>query len=120
MFKFKRLYVQKIIDLAITNLLKTPKEEWPRIYNTINCWQWDDALGAKPDGWDELPNYYYGWRSTLYRNRITKSDILNVLSSGIMRLIGSKELSKYHIVHNLGDTEDEFEDWWARQAFNDY
>lgn len=72
-------------------------EDLCRIYHKCNVWEWPSELGEKPKGYDKLPNFP-NWFQDLF-HITTKHD-------------SEKELLRYHHIHNLKCTNDEFEMWW--------
>lgn len=77
----------------------TSYESILEIYDTLNEWRWPDALGEKPEGWDEMTND-------------EKMPIISPLTKCIRTWAGEKALLRYHHTHNLKATDLQFEDWW--------
>lgn len=43
--------------ISLESLETMPEKVLIDIYRTLNHWNWCYLLGAKPDDWDDLPNY---------------------------------------------------------------
>lgn len=56
----------------VTGLKTMPDSMLISIYRSLNCWKWHDALGEKPDDWDEMPNY----RKPHMDECVTKEEII--------------------------------------------
>lgn len=76
------------------------------IYNILNSFGWDDRLGDKPRGYDELPD------SKMKIKKGTKREYISPINYEIDRRIGRKEWLRWHHKNNLNRTDDEFEAWW--------
>lgn len=76
------------------------------IDNTLNGWGWDDRLGEKPEGWDNLPRF--DERDKV----ITKDTYVSPILRSIEVIVTKKALFRWHYINNLGKTNQEFEDWW--------
>ena len=64
-------------------------------YCRLNSWEWDEIIGPKPDGFDELP-WYDNRKFKKFRKKIrTKSDYLTPAIEGIKSIIGEANLSRY-------------------------
>ena len=107
-----------------SELVKTQEElkqysqlELCEIYDTLQSWEWDERIGAKPQGFDELPNYNYKLRHKLLKPK-TKEDYINPVIAAIEKTVPRKELFRYHHLHNLKRTNEEFERWWSEERGN--
>ena len=85
-------------------------EDLCRIYHKCNVWEWPSELGEKPKGNDKLPNFP-NWFQDLF-HITTKHDYVHPIMMSIEKLVSEKELLRYHHIHNLKCTNDEFEMWW--------
>ena len=113
--------IATIISRALKELIATPKPEWPAIYSNLNSWRWDDHLGEKPTDWDDMP--WYKDKKILFYNTYeddpkvrTRYKIIEPINKYIESEIGSKEILRYHHLHNCGRTNQQFEEWWAEQV----
>lgn len=86
-------------------------EELCEIYENLNSWKWDDRIGRKPEGWDKFPKYNYHWYHKLIRRR-TKMYYIEQPMEQIENVVPKKEILRYHNVHVLGETNEDFEKWW--------
>ena len=73
------------------------RERMIEMDNELNSWGWPEELGAVP----ESEKRREGIRRTV-RSRIESE-------------VGHKARLRYHHIHNLHRTEQEFEDWWDDQ-----
>ena len=80
----------------ITN---APRELLLEIHHRLNSWEWHPALGEAPEGWDDM-----SWKEKLPHVEYWMVRIEAVCSQ--------KEILRYHHIHNLGKTPEQFEDWW--------
>lgn len=90
---------------------ETPTETLARWHNTINGWEWPDDLPSKPEGFDEMPYYFLRDDPRRYTEpcKFTASWLVAKRIEGI---IGEKECLRWHHLHNLGRTNEQFEKWW--------
>ena len=90
-------------------------KELCEIYYNLNCSRWDDRLGEKPKKWDKMPTY----KTPLFRMFIkTRYEIIIPIMVAIKRIVSQKELSRYHQIHRLGRTEEEFQAWYDKKILN--
>ena len=93
---------------------ETSIEKLARWVCTLNNWEWPEDLEGKPNGWENFsailrdneaffPNKYH-WVGSIIK--------------GIERIIGKKEVLRWHHIHNLDRTNDEFERWWKSEYEN--
>jgi hypothetical protein len=90
-----------LVDLNVETL--------SRWYNTLNNWEWPDDLIGKPEFWDNLFDYLEN------KNEVSKFVIITPIQNIIEQLIGRKECLRWHHIHNLDRTNDEFEKWWNKR-----
>ena len=84
--------------------------EW---YSKFNHGEWpEDFLSPKPDVWDELYNIK---RRTDPNNIAYKYLVTRPIMNMIEAVVPKKELLRYHHVHNLDRTKEQFEEWWANK-----
>lgn len=81
-----------------------PREQYPEIWNELNQFQWHPALGSAPQGWDSMT----------YKEKMPYIETWNSVLN-----CSEKEKLRYHHIHNLGRTEQQFEDWWDSKVFQD-
>lgn len=92
---------------AIEKIKGLTDEELCEIYHVINKFEWDKRLGDIPEGFERLEDC----KKTILKRR-TRSDYLMPICAYIESVVTRKELLKYHHIHNLHKTNEEFEDWW--------
>ncbi|WP_312070547.1 hypothetical protein [Anaerotignum propionicum] len=80
------------------NFLNFSTTKLAEIWNEANGWRWPEDLGVKPEGWKAM-------------NIDEQAKILAPITIKIKKMIGEKELLRYHIL-NLCRTNEEFERWW--------
>lgn len=97
-------------EIALMRVATYEKEVLCEIYERTNSFQWDDRLGEKPEKFDVLPDYNSKWWH-IFRKE-TKWKFTHPICEAIRVLVGEKELLRYHHVHNLGRTDEEFEQFW--------
>lgn len=95
------------------DLSRFTEEELCQIYDNLNSWRWDDRLGEKPNGWDNLPNF----RSTRIGERLfnSKFKIITPIKHEIVCMVGNKKLHEWHWIHNLHKTKEEYEAWLFKE-----
>jgi len=103
------------------DISKFSQEELCEAYDIMNSWGWYDKFGEKPEGFDNMPNY----RRTLMEKVFhvpTKEDYISSFCMAIVEAVPEKELLRYHHIHNLGRTDEEFEKWWLTEKipFSEY
>ena len=62
-------------------------------YCRLNCWQWDELLGPKPEGFDALPNSRTG-RGRSRKSEPCKSDYILPATAVIRGIIGRVNISR--------------------------
>jgi hypothetical protein len=82
-----------------------------RWWNTFNSWRWPDDYPNKPAGFDDLPN-----RRTIsdpLRGILPdKFTFITPINRQLRATIGRKKCLRYHHIHNLNRTDEQFEEWW--------
>lgn len=77
----------------------------------LNHWEWDDILGPKPEGFDDLPNYTPK-RTLFRRRRPCKADYVIPAENVIESIIGSHNISRCWWKYVLGKSEEEWFRWY--------
>lgn len=75
-------------------------------------WEWDDILGAKPEGFDDLPNFIPG-KSLKRSNKSCKSDYVGPAIHAIEGIIGKANISRCWWKYFLGKSEEEWLQWYV-------
>lgn len=86
--------------------LNHPVKVLAEIWNTLNVWEWHEKAGEKPENFDELPDF------SRDKDVESKYTYVSPIINEIINKIGYKECLRWHHIHNLSRTNDEFEDWW--------
>ena len=83
----------------------------------LNGWEWDEIVGPKPEGFDEMPLSIPGkkWAPG------TRSYYIGPARTGIENIIGEANTSRCHWIFNLRRTEEEWLRWYCstEKAFYD-
>ena len=81
----------------------------------LNSGEWDEILGPKPDGYDELPLIppprWQFWK----RNRLSKLDIIIRRMRNIESIIGNANVSRCWWIFGLERTEAEWRNWYINE-----
>lgn len=96
---------------AHMDITKLTQEQLCEAYSIMNSWGWYDDLGEKPPGFDNMIRY----RRTIFEKLFrvpAREDYISPLMRAIERVVPEKELLRYHHIHNLGRTNEEFETFW--------
>ena len=88
-------------------------QELIEIEHTLNNWMWDERIGPKPQGWDEMPRWI-SKRRKWFRPR-NKYDISNPILKEIAEHIPRYYELRYHHEKTFGSTQEEFDQWWIRE-----
>lgn len=72
-----------------------PEARMGLAYCRMNCWEWDDYMGNKPEGFEE-----------------NKFEALMPYLKKIESTIGKNNCNKYWWVFEIGKTEDEWAQWY--------
>ena len=89
----------KMLLQQIKQLNAVPRGIYPEIYDRLNSWEWHPALGEAPEGWDGMT-----WQE--------KRPYIQEWMGHIKSKCSEKELLRYHHIHNLNRSEQQFDDWW--------
>lgn len=90
---------------------KPTMETLARWWNTLNEWRWPYDMPGKPDGFDEMPNYFL---LTDPRRGVEpyKFIVSSPFIERIENIIGMKECLRWHHLYNLDRSNEQFEIWW--------
>ena len=88
-------------------------------YCRLNGYEWDDILGPKPEGFDELP--VDSPKAGVFRKHIPcKRDFTGPACYAIKKIIGEANASRCWWVYKLGRTEEAWFRWYTRECFKEY
>lgn len=80
-------------------------------YWRLNRYEWDDILGPKPEGFDELPNLWkkrWPWQ----KKKPCKHDYISRPMRAIETIIGEANISRCWWAYELGKDFDEWLKWY--------
>lgn len=83
-------------------------------YCRLNSYEWDEIVGPKPEGFDDLPEYTAPNLLTGKR-KLCKSDYVRPAMIAIESIIGAANISRVWWKYGLGRTEKEWL-WWYCSA----
>lgn len=76
----------------------SPAERMGLAYCRLNCWDWDELIGEKPDGFEQMTNE-------------EKHGYIEPQLDRIEQILGSPYTSRCWWVYELGKTEEEWLEW---------
>lgn len=76
----------------------SPIERMGLAYCRLNCWDWDELIGEKPDGFEQMTNK-------------EKHGYIEPQLDRIEQILGSPYTSRCWWVYELGKTEEEWLEW---------
>jgi hypothetical protein len=82
-----------------------------KAYATLNTWEWDEYIGKKPEGFDDLKNYDRD------KTVITKNTIITPYMNFIHDLIGEKNCNRYWWKYELHRNYLKWLIWWYTQDY---
>lgn len=89
----------------------------------LNCGEWDEIIGPKPDGFDEMVEFDKEFHDTRRRTAWpTKHDYIGPALKGIEDIIGDANTSRCWWKYELGRSEQEWLKWYVgeRLIINGY
>lgn len=87
-------------------------------YCRLNCYEWDEIFGPKPDGFDTLPDVPPK-RRLFQPKRLSKHDYLAPAIVAIECVIGKANISRCWWLFQLGRTEADWLHWFAVKTLED-
>ena len=97
------------------DITKFSQEQLCEAYNALNHWEWYDGFGEKPSDFDNMIWYRRTFFEKLFHVQ-SRWDYIHPLCNAIRNIVPEKELLRYHHIHNLGRTNEEFETWWFLES----
>lgn len=94
-------------------------------YCRLNLYEWDNILGPKPSGFDDLPDYLPTRRRRKLRRvcsgayPMSKEDYVKPAMTAIRSIIGDANCSRCFWIFRLGKTEEEWLHWYLTKRFSD-
>ena len=78
----------------------------------LSSYEWDEIVGPKPQGFDELPEYT---RPNLFtgKRKLCKSDYVRPAMTAIESIVGAANISRVWWKYGLGRTEEEWSRWYC-------
>ena len=93
-------------------------EELCEIYYNLNCFRWDDRIGEKPDGFDDLPRNRFKWYHRFTR-KTTKRDYVEPMLMIVKDILPEKDYSHWLNVKKYKMmTNEQFERFWRARKQN--
>lgn len=91
------------------------EEELLEIEDQLNVWLWPQQLGKEPECWTRMPDFdRRKWYQRICNHYIpSRFDAARAILSRIHRKLGDRKILRYHWLHNLGRTEEEFNEWYG-------
>ena len=84
-------------------------------YVRLLCWQWDDLLGPKPEGFDLLPNF--SPKGKRFGNKIRcKDTYIRPTIDAIETVLDYADLCRYWWKFHLGRSEEEWLRWFISET----
>lgn len=84
-------------------------------YCRLLCWEWDEFIGPKPDGFDTMEEYpRHKWFGRRKRCRV---DYTHPAMTGIESILGEAECSRYWWLFAMGETEETWRTWYLTECF---
>lgn len=82
-------------------------------YCRLNCWEWDNIIGPKPEGFDNLPDFDPKKGRLFHKTQKSKEDYIGPAMKAIESIIGAANVSRCWWKFVLGKTEDEWFRWFV-------
>lgn len=79
------------------------RERLLEMESEINRWEWPTELGEAPEGWETM-------------SAAERDEHIRDWHEFIGGKFSEKEKLRYHHIHNLHSTEQQFEDWWNSEV----
>jgi len=88
-------------------------------YFRLNCALWDEILGPKPEGFDDLPKLSEDVKKPfrLRQHMRSKHDYTKPAAESIERIVGEANISHFWWTVVLGKTEEEWLRWYTVEQF---
>lgn len=103
---------------VFTKIINLSTEELCEVYYNLNGYRWDDRIGEKPEGFDDLPTWRNKWYHRFTR-KTTKRDYVEPMLMIVKDTLPEKDYShwlnvkKYKLM-----TNEQFERFWRAQQQN--
>lgn len=89
-------------------------------YCRLNKGQWDEILGPKPAGFDDLPRCPKVPRWPWQKPGLSRSDFTVPAMTGIESIIGGANIERCLWLFVLGKTEEEWFRWYVTERFKEF
>lgn len=91
----------------ISELFKVDKSLWPKIWCTLNCWEFpEELIHVKPDWWDTVVG----------RDAVDKKMAVNrIIMDYIADQVGMKACNRYWNKDRM--TDEEHEEFWRKNRY---
>lgn len=88
------------------------KERFGLAYCRLNCWEWDDFIGPKPEGFDGMPKLDMRRIKWPWRKVETKSGYIGAAMKWIRTVLGEEACSRAWWRFELKGTDEEWREWY--------
>lgn len=89
----------------------THEERLALAWSRLNAWEWDEYIGPKPDGFDDLPESFpLSFLSV--REPLSKSYYIHPVMAVIKETIGEYAVMKFRHDYYWPETTEEFDQWY--------
>jgi len=108
---------QRLDSIDVSSLNKT--DRLGLAYSRLKCALWDEILGPKPVGFDDLPKFSEDIKKPFRPRQHTRSkyDYTNTAAEAIEEIIGEANISRFQWVVVFGRTEEDWFRWYTVERF---
>lgn len=89
-------------------------------YCRLNAGEWDEILGPKPNGFDDLPKYPEDPKWLWQKGKLSQADFTWPAMNAIESIIGDANTSRCWWLFQLGKTEEEWFRWYVTERFKGF
>lgn len=90
-------------------------EEICEMIDNLNNWNWDERVGEKPEGFDQMPWYNVHWWHRLIKRK-TRQDYIRPAMGYLQQRVTMKEFYFFiNVTHSKRMTSEQFEKWWGKK-----
>ena len=91
-------------------------EEICEMIDNLNNWNWDERVGEKPEGFDQMPWYNVHWWHRLIKRK-TRQDYIRPAMGYLQQRVTMKEFYFFiNVTHSKRMTSEQFEKWWGKKT----
>lgn len=101
--------------MAFKDVSNYSNEEICEMIDNLNDWNWDERVGEKPDGFDQMPWYNIHWWHRLIKRK-TKHDYIQPAMRYLQKRVTMKEFYFFaNVTRSKRMTSEQFEKWWEKE-----